>query len=438
MNPFKLPKEDTQLYEKRELERADEFARKKEFQNKPVSERHLDLASHGKIRALRDTETPVSVAPSRGITMPMKKETIREFILRKREILLVKMSTQNKEERIRKLEEAVETKEGALKSNEHLFEEHIARFEKYEDDKKHETEQAVMATEAKFLERGEKQVQINEIREQIDIMVGQTEKKREELEVLEKFKRFVEMFIPSDTFLTETLETRSPQKLLDQVQMMEENNLFLIEHLQESETQLETLKHQNRDKLRTTTTMHQSILADLASLERQSEAIQVRLQKQAVIVAPDQVLDLPTVKLSYSAKSHLSIEELRRKVEGVFRFVGGDPSSNTTVLDMLERVEVELEGLLKKRDCIEPDVLKMKEKEQDRERRQNMIVKKKELEAKHNAETQLRIEQRKKNSVKKTGRQVMVRSRPQEKSRKVVVVEVDPEEELAREFLGGV
>jgi hypothetical protein len=80
----------------------------------------------------------------------------------------------------------------------------------------------------------------------------------------------------------------------------------------------------------------------------------------------------------------------------------------------------------------------MKEKEQDRERRQNMIVKKKELEAKHNAETQLRIEQRKKNSVKKTGRQVMVRSRPQEKSRKVVVVEVDPEEELAREFLGGV
>lgn len=436
MNPFKLPKEDTQLYELREQERSEEFARKKEFQSKPVDMRHLDMVSHGKIRALRDTETPVSEAKERGFAIPTKKETIREFIIRKREILLVKMSTQNKQERIRKLEEAVDMKEGALKSNEHLFEEHIARFEKYEDDKKHETEQASLATEAKVLERAEKQVTINQLTEQIDVMRGRTDKKLEELEVLEKYKNFVEMLIPSDTFMTEALEMRSPQKLLDQVQLMEENNLFLIEHLQESETQLEMLKHSNIEKLKTTQAMHQTITNDLMALRRHKEAIEARLQKQAVIVQTEQVLDQPTIKIAHSAKSVLSVEELRRKVEGLYRFIGGESSSNTTVLDMLEQVEVELESLLKKRDCLEPSLLRGLEKAMDKERRQNMMINKKVIEAKRNAENQLRIEQRKMNSVKRTGRQLMVRSRPQEKARKVVVQKIDPEEELAKEFLG--
>ena len=129
-----------------------------------------------------------------------EKESMSEFISKKREMFLVQMSLDTKREEIRKLEEKAQMKEQALKKSELMLEEDAIRFDtflKENDQKAHEAiKLAEEATKAK-------QVKLQKIKNltiEIQQVENEMNKYKEQLEDCERYKKFLDELTPPEYF----------------------------------------------------------------------------------------------------------------------------------------------------------------------------------------------------------------------------------------------
>ena len=183
-NPFLLPEKDFELFLFHEEQIGEKKQKKRELQYNPIWDKHKtgNIDRAGKIKdlnrdlddsdllaiqplslegidqsevrdvSLAQLETPQAPA----LEFPDVKETVREYLDRKREILFVKMDIQNKEEETRRLDEFIQMEEESLRNNERMFDKNVEKFNKYVEELDKKAKEAAATTEKKAKDRHEK------------------------------------------------------------------------------------------------------------------------------------------------------------------------------------------------------------------------------------------------------------------------------------------
>jgi len=194
-----------------------------------------------------------------------------------------------------------------------------------------------------------------------------------------------------------------PGQLLEIFATLEESNLFLIQNSQETEENLEDLKHKfaqtKRAKEEETAGLRAQIGAlkrDIAGEEDKARALTERGTKSTGVEAQDQTL-----------------AELNAKVKEVFGRVFGEVDENLRTLQMLTNVETKLEELLAHVSHMPREEVEAAEKAREKERRQRVREEKLEVLRRQQEERIQRSLRRAQEPVqKRIGKQVMARSAP--------------------------
>jgi len=126
------------------------------------------------------------------------KETLTEFISKKREIFLLQMSLNIKKEEIRKLDEKAKAKEEALEKSEEALEDDALRFDVFlkENDKK--AQDAIRMAEKETKNKMEKVQEIKKLNQELQVVQSAINKHKSGLEECLRFKSFLEELTPSE------------------------------------------------------------------------------------------------------------------------------------------------------------------------------------------------------------------------------------------------
>ncbi|OMJ83501.1 hypothetical protein SteCoe_15532 [Stentor coeruleus] len=438
MNPFSLPISDPDLYHQREVERIEEEKYRQAIKHYPIQERHIFTQPKSILPEIRkdisDTETHLPPVGSRR-ALSSKKETIKEFIQRKREILLVKKSIENKRVKYNELEEDIVRKEDNHKANIKKLEDNKGRVAKYEEQLKLEADQKAKLAEEKATERNEKQKDLKKLQDEIDSLKARVDRENDELETLKDFKKFVEEIIPGDIidgiFITQDKEyfiSNCVKRLEEGIDSLETTNLFQIQQKQEDEHELEILRRKNKIQMMQERQKYNDFKASVHVLEGQRKILEDKFRR----ISTAEEIETPVDEVS-SKKVHNELILL-------FQECGGDLTNNPKELEMLETIEkifdMELKNKeMKNEDLKSKDVVKKLERDIDKERRQKKIEDER---IKSIAKTEMinrKLEDRKQKIAKKVGRKDMKRSKLHEKVH-IESLPDEPQEVLdRREFL---
>ena len=211
-----------------------------------------------------------------------------------------------------------------------------------------------------------------------------------------------------------------PHQLMDIFASLEEQNLFLIQNSQETERTLEELQHTFKETkmsiaMRTgqLTTQIGELQAQIAAEEQRSRQLQQKrlasLESQSGSASRS---TSHASNISQQEKEKL-LEDLNSKVRTVYKQCGFEASSNTSTLLMLTQLESKLEGLLLDIDRMPQDYVIRAEKETEKRRRERKREEQQAMHIRQQDERNRRAIERSMQAPKKrTGRQVMYRSRP--------------------------
>jgi len=222
-----------------------------------------------------------------------------------------------------------------------------------------------------------------------------------------------------------------PQQLMAIFSALEEQNLFLIQNSQETEHTLEELQHAYSDT-KITMDSHTSVLQQqIDELQNQitSEEQRVKSLLSKRLAATDdsfgKTADLKASKdLSKTggeagggAQNQMEKEkllaELNSKVRYVYEQCGFDASSKPSTLFMLSQMESKLEVLLQEVERMPAEYVIKAEKEKEKRRRERKREEQQALQVRLQEERNRRAIERSMQAPKKrTGRQVMYRSKP--------------------------
>lgn len=140
------------------------------------------------------------------------KESMAEFIAKKREMFLVQMSLDTKREEIRKLEEKARTKEEALKKSEQMLEEDALRFDTFLKENDRKAHEAIKRAERETKLKNDKLQEIKKLNQQIQMVQSDMSKHRESLEDCLKYKAFLDMLTPPEWFEQQQAAKRARQE----------------------------------------------------------------------------------------------------------------------------------------------------------------------------------------------------------------------------------
>lgn len=198
-----------------------------------------------------------------------------------------------------------------------------------------------------------------------------------------------------------------PQQLLDIFLELEEQNLSLIQNSQDTEEALEEIKQTfNKTKIR--------MEREIESLKAQEAQLQEEIRKEM-----EKEADL-RIKASYFSYGKFKpeeqdqmLQELRKKVNTVYKNCIGDNEANLDTLQMLTNIENKLEELFQRIEQMPAEKVEEAEKAKEKERRMKQRNERIE-EQKKNQEERIRkaLERARAEPKKPLGRRLMVRSKP--------------------------
>jgi hypothetical protein len=223
-----------------------------------------------------------------------------------------------------------------------------------------------------------------------------------------------------------------PQQLMDIFSALEEQNLFLIQNSQETEHTLEELQHSFTDTKLTmdshTGVLQQQIddlqlhitnedtrvksllakrMAGTDAIEKKTKNVSLTTTKDAALLSSSK-----TGVQSQVEKERL-LADLNVKVRRVYEECDFDASSKPSTLFMLSQMESRLEVLLQDIERMPTEYVIKAEKEKEKRRRERKREEQQALQERQQEERNRRAIERSMQAPKKrTGRQVMYRSRP--------------------------
>ena len=123
-----------------------------------------------------------------------------------------------------------------------------------------------------------------------------------------------------------------------------------------------------------------------------------------------------------------SMAKIKHKLDEIYKGLGNDSTSNPSLLGVIREIELSLETLLKKREYMGAEVVKDKERNQDRERRQANIGNKTAEDTAKNEEIKKKMADRQNRPIIKNRKKVMERSAP--KVKKIKVKKIEPDQDI--------
>ena len=226
-----------------------------------------------------------------------------------------------------------------------------------------------------------------------------------------------------------------PQQLMDIFAALEEQNLFLIQNSQETEHTLEELRLAYKETQRTMSSQTKVLQAQIDDLHYEIEVEERRakdLLAKRMAAAVDSA-DKNTATSGHHAvaggtgaggpstqqEKEKLLSDLHTKVRFVYEQCGFDASSKPSTLFMLSQLESRLEELLAEVERMPTDYVVKSEKDKEKKRRERKREEQQALQEKLQEERNKRsIERSLQAPKKRTGRQVMFRSKPIRKEKK--------------------
>lgn len=217
-----------------------------------------------------------------------------------------------------------------------------------------------------------------------------------------------------------------PQQLMDIFSALEEQNLFLIQNSQETEHTLEELRHAYAETKVTmdshTGVLQQQIDELQQQISNEEQRVKSLLNKriastdeaaQKAKATPKETAASTVVGIQNQQEKERLLSELNTKVRTVYEQCGFDASSKPNTLFMLSQMESKLEILLREIEQMPTDYVIKAEKEKEKRRRERKREEQQALQERQQEERNKRAIERSMQAPKKrTGRQVMYRSRP--------------------------
>eukprot|EP01043_Picozoa_sp_COSAG02_P031691 COSAG02_NODE_2081_length_9898_cov_45.797539_1_plen_504_part_10 len=386
---------------------------------------------------------------------PRERETVSDFIAKKKEMFLLSLSLDTKWAEIQKLEERAQWREEALAKSDKMLLEDSARFEKFLRENDEKALEAAKRAEQETRLKQEKVKEIRKLTAEIESTKNELSKVEENLAKCEEYKRFLDGLTPQDWIIerrTELLEASKqpsdkpvsgeliqpqnwledelggqyftqPRQLLEIFAHLEENNLFLIQQCQDTEEALEKVKHQFQEtKLK--------MDSELSSLSSQIEHLQAQIEVERTRAKEDLAEpEVKTVKVEGKKKKPTgprepTPEELKKAIMKTYKAVGEEPDSSMDPISMLTFVEKKLEWALIKLESLPEDLVSRATKQKNKERREETRREKvAEQKAAQERKTQLVLARSTQPVKKRVGKPEMFRSAPPKVKPKKKVVD---------------
>lgn len=466
-NPFQLPteKEVFQMtkeakqkkLEERERQRtlgvADKTTKTRVVSQIQLSRGHLT----GGKRLGTSAGQPWQSSSSRD--RPRERETVSDFIAKKKEMFLLSLSLDTKWAEIQKLEERAQWREEALAKSDKMLLEDSARFEKFLRENDEKALEAAKRAEQETRLKQDKVKEIRKLTAEIESTKNELSKVEEQLAKCEEYKEFLDGLTPKDWIIdrrTELLKEQpdkpvsgelienqqgrkwleddlggqyftEPRQLLEIFAHLEENNLFLIQQAQDTEEALEKVKHQFQEtKLK--------MDSELSTLSSQIEHLQAQIEVEKTRAKED-LAEPGTKSVKVGSKAKKSAgpreptpDELKKAIMKTYKSVGQEPDSSMDPISMLTFVEKKLEWALIKLESLPEDLVSRATKQKNKERREeNRREKVAEQKAAQERKTQKVLARSTQPVKKRVGKPEMFRSAPPKVKPKKKVV--DPAEE---------
>jgi hypothetical protein len=194
-----------------------------------------------------------------------------------------------------------------------------------------------------------------------------------------------------------------PEQLLEQFKEKEEENLFLIQHNQEIEQQLEELRTQLRETDALTSAQTRALEAGLEGLRQQMSEEEAKAEELSRRVA----------RSSGDAAQDAMLAKLGERIDTVYKACIGDTTSRPSRIDMLTKLEGRLESLLAEISCMPREYVAEMEKVLETKRRTHKLKERKEQQEElQRKRLQLSIERSAAPAKKPQGKPLMFRSAP--------------------------
>eukprot|EP00388_Colpodella_angusta_P018009 GDKJ01044723.1.p1 GENE.GDKJ01044723.1~~GDKJ01044723.1.p1 ORF type:complete len:414 (-),score=113.27 GDKJ01044723.1:189-1430(-) len=378
-----------------------------------------------------------------------ERETVREFISKKREMFLVQMSLDIKRAEILKLHERAAMKERALRQSQIMLEQDVTRFDTFLQANDARAHKAMKEAEEMMRIKTQKVAEVKALQADIAAITSEIEKHKEARAECQKYKKFLEALTPADKrkeleqkraerrVQRKTIQShlnsggsdsesdlsddepnnffQRPEQLMEQFATMEALNLSYIQAAQESEIALEDVKEKFAKDRERMETDHEALESTISALSQKVEEEKEKCR---------QLEEVLNRRNSTSAQQKL-MDELTEKVKEVYtactdsdKFVvdGSDPLKMLTFVE--RKLELYLLQLGAASNRARVDVLEnAKEKHRRDETRKNKIRAEEERQ-KDRMSTSL---QRAQQPVKqKIGKPLMARSPPLKREVKIV------------------
>lgn len=128
---------------------------------------------------------------------------------------------------------------------------------------------------------------------------------------------------------------KDPKQLLDIFKALEENNMFLIQNCQETDSVLEELRAKR-------TQTEAAMEADIANLQSQIDSLNTLIAKETTRC---KALEERASKNGSNDDQEIKLEELNTKVNEVYQKCIGSNEANIGTLQMLTKIEKKMEEL---------------------------------------------------------------------------------------------
>ncbi|KAK8846095.1 Cilia- and flagella-associated protein 100 [Tritrichomonas musculus] len=413
-SPFRIPG-DNEIFAIRDQQRQEKLEKQQSLKDTKCYMRGLDSGRQN-FRNLTKQEPPKAPAEEEALAQlilsPDSNQTsegLRDYIDQKREIFLAQLSIETKREELQRLEKLEREEEENLKKKEaqiNLFRDQFRSF--LEADGKM-TMEARRNAELKSKQRLEVSLKIKQISTENATLRNEIAHYEEKYQECEEYKGFMESLTPKEWRQEHPLPElyfKEPRQMLDILENLESQNMFLIRHCQEAEEMVERYKNkftsllEERDK---------SIIAMNEKRDQSQKTLEeMREQNNQYIFTGE-----------FHQGNEFSPEEYQEIVAQITEFhnkLGFDVIATYDAATMLRHIEDKMEDLEKSLITLDQKIVKELALEKAHKRRDQERTEKAAKEQKEQEEKTMRALQLAKMPIKKKmGRPLMPRTCLQKK-----------------------
>jgi hypothetical protein len=221
---------------------------KLQTKNKNVTPRLIKIKRQTQIQKAtppqtKEVKTPVILSPEQY----QAKACVRDFILVKRAMFQTELGVEMKKEQIKRLSKIEQEEEAIINEKTKEIDNFEEQFQQFLNDDQRNTQELREATENKNQMRVDLTSQIKKISSDIYEMRSAITSYEEKKKEYQKYKDFLDELIPSEwkqSHEPNEMFFKEPSQLLNIMETLEQDNLFLLRNCQEAEQFVQSCKEQ--------------------------------------------------------------------------------------------------------------------------------------------------------------------------------------------------